>query len=64
MSFSLAILSILLVSLTHSELTTPVDVEVVARGKSTIVPVSDADIATRPDVDASDGEFVVLVVFF
>ncbi len=49
---------------THSEITitTHVDGDVVARNLIiTIVPVSDVDVATRPDSDASAVELVVLI---
>ena len=62
MGASVAHLAIFHVALTHSELTTTVDPDEVARGVITIVIVSsDADEAMRVDVDASFVSIVVCV---
>ena len=48
-------------ALPHSEITIRPDLDIVARGILTIVPVCNADFAIRPDVDASGVKFVGLV---
>ncbi len=55
-------MSIFHILLTHIYITTTVDVDVVARGITTIVPVSDFDAAIRVDLNGSAVEIVVWVV--
>jgi len=61
-SLSFVALSIFHLSLTHSELTTPPDGDMIARHTHTVVPVSDADVLIN-GIDDSAGEFIVLVSF-
>ena len=56
-------LAIFQVDFTHSELTITVDVEVVARGKPTIVLVSDFDVANRAEGDAFALQVVESIYF-
>ena len=61
LSSSVARRVIFKVALTHIEHTFFLDVEVVARGETTIVEVSDLNEAIRVDLDALAVEFVVCV---
>jgi hypothetical protein len=59
---SVALLAIFQIPLTHTDNTTTEDGNVVARGNTTIVPVSDFD-AYSVDDNASAVKFVVFVYF-